>query len=107
MPLPWLSATVGVVPDAQGLRVSFVETDPGSSPVTSYTVTCIARDGSNAVLLASGAGSPIVVPGTVLRVTYSCTVRATNGEGSSATSAPRLCLMRFTNVQPLLNLLLD
>ena len=48
-----------------------------------------------------------VVPGVSMDVIYSCSVRATNGEGSSVASAPRLRLMRFTNIVPLLNLMLD
>ena len=60
-------------------------TGPGSiggSPITGYTVTC-----NPGAIGMSGAGSPITVTGLTNGTTYSCTVIATNGAGSSPPSA--------------------
>jgi hypothetical protein len=58
----------------------------GGSPITSYTVTCTPLGGGSAVM-ASGNGSPIIVPGLTGGVTYTCTVSATNAAGTGAPSA--------------------
>ena len=55
----------------------------GGSPVISYTVTA-----SPGGLPASGAASPIVVPGLTNGVAYTFTVRATNSVGTGAASPP-------------------
>ncbi len=55
----------------------------GGSPVISYTVTS-----SPGGLPASGAASPIVVPGLTNGVAYTFTVRATNSVGTGAASGP-------------------
>jgi hypothetical protein len=55
----------------------------GGSPVSSYTVTSTPGN-----LSASGTTSPITVPGLTDNTSYTFTVTATNGAGTSAASAP-------------------
>jgi hypothetical protein len=59
--------------------------DDGGLPILSYTATCTPATGP--VKAASGAGSPLPVPGLVNGSTYTCTVRATNSLGDSMESA--------------------
>jgi hypothetical protein len=55
----------------------------GGSPVISYTVTS-----SPGGISASGAASPIVVPGLTNGTAYTFTITATNSVGTGAASAP-------------------
>jgi len=59
----------------------------GSSPITSYTVTCTSGNGGVSGT-QSGAGSPITVHGLTPGATYTCTVDATNASGPGASSPP-------------------
>jgi len=58
----------------------------GGSAITSYTATCTPTVG--APVAASGAASPVVVPGLTNGMAYTCTVHATNLNGSGPESAP-------------------
>ncbi len=62
--------------------VSFAPPTTGDAP-TGYTVTATAGLGSTPVV-ASGAASPITVPGLAARTAYTYTVVAANGAGTSA-----------------------
>lgn len=57
----------------------------GSSPIAAYTATCTAN--GQATRSATGSASPLVVRGLTGGVHYTCSVSATNGEGSSGASA--------------------
>ena len=63
--------------------VSFTPGATGGLAVTGYTVTC--TDGQN-TFQGTGTESPITVDGVVNDVPYTCSVVATNPEGSSAPS---------------------
>ena len=67
------------------INVAFGPPADNGSPITGYTATCTA--GSSSVS-RSGSSSPIVVSGLVNGTSYTCTVDATNGDGTSAESAP-------------------
>lgn len=83
-----------VVPDAppaptvvggpSEITVTFSPPDNGS-PILDYTATCTA--GANAVS-RSHTSSPIIVFGLVNGTSYTCTVDATNADGTSAESPP-------------------
>ena len=53
----------------------------GGSPITSYTASCTPGP-----VTATGSASPITVTGLANGTTYSCTVRATNANGSGPAS---------------------
>lgn len=67
------------------ITVAFSPPADNGSPITGYTATCTAGASSVA---ASGSDSPIVVSGLVNGTSYTCTVDATNNDGTSAESAP-------------------
>ena len=58
----------------------------GSSPITGYTVTCTATDGTSST--AGGPFSPIFVTGVKGGKKYTCTARAVNAIGTGDPSAP-------------------
>jgi uncharacterized protein (TIGR03437 family) len=77
--VPNAPANVTAVAGDGSASISFA-----SNPNTTYTVTCT---GGGATLTASGATSPIVVAGLTNGTTYTCSVTATNGAGTSRPSA--------------------
>ncbi len=71
------AATAGT----DSISVTFTApTDPGTSPISSYTAIC-------GTISATGPSSPLVVQGLVVGQAYTCTVKATNASGSGAASA--------------------
>ncbi|MBC8024335.1 MAG: fibronectin type III domain-containing protein, partial [Burkholderiales bacterium] len=64
-------------------QVSFQPAADNGSPITSYTVTS-----SPGGIIASGSGSPILVPGLTNGTSYTFTVYATNAIGPGPASAP-------------------
>ena len=86
-------ATIPSVPDAPtvtrangSISVAFVAPANGGSAITGYTASCTSSDGG-AAGSNTGGTSPIVVSSLTNGNTYTCTVHATNLEGSSAESA--------------------
>ena len=94
------SSSVAVIPnrapDAPGpptvvagnaqVTVSFVAPFDGGSAITGYNAACVSSNAGVAGA-GSGAGSPIVVGGLSNGKSYTCTVTATNVNGTSAASA--------------------
>jgi hypothetical protein len=68
------------------IRVAFVAPANGGSAITGYTATCTSSDGG-AAGIASAASSPVLVRNLTNGKLYTCTVHATNAEGSSVESA--------------------
>ena len=59
----------------------------GGSAVTVYTTTCVSTAaGAATPVVASGASSPMLVPGLTPAKRYTCKVQATNAVGSSRNS---------------------
>jgi streptogramin lyase len=80
--------TVGIATTGTGsLTVPFTgPADDGGSLITDFTASCVSSDGG-VFGTESGTASPVVVSGVSNGNTYSCTVTATNGVGTSAPSA--------------------
>ena len=76
---PAAPAVISVTPGNAQISVAFAANGTGGSPITSYTATC----GGSSI---SGAASPILVMGLTNGTAYTCTVKATNGNGMSAVS---------------------
>ena len=81
-----VSAMAGVL----SASVSFSASSGNGSPVTGYTVT------SSGGQTASGATSPITVPGLTAETAYTFTVTATNALGTSLPSAPSNTVTPYT-----------
>lgn len=78
------SPTITKVDGVDGkIVVSFTPGATGGLAVTGYTATC--TDGQN-TFQGSGTSSPVTVDGVANDVTYTCSVIATNTEGSSPSS---------------------
>lgn len=88
-PLPALPSApvIGTATAEPGsASVSFTPGYDGATPVVRFDASCTSTNGG-AHAAASGAGSPIVVPGLTLGKTYTCRVTATNLLGTSSASA--------------------
>jgi titin len=75
-----------VTRQAGGVSVDFATPNDNGSAITSYKATCLSSNGGVARAV-SGASSPIVVLALTPGKTYTCTVVAVNGIGTSAASA--------------------
>jgi hypothetical protein len=72
------------------IRVTFAApANNGGSAITSYTARCVSSDGGTTGV-GSGPSSPVVVPAVTNGRTYTCTVRATSVQGTSAWSTASL-----------------
>ncbi len=81
--VPSAPTTVTAVGGDSQATVSFSGALSNGSPISIYTVTS-NPDG----IMATGASSPIIVPGLTNGTIYTFTVTATNGIGTGAASAP-------------------
>jgi hypothetical protein len=92
-----VTITIGVAPAAPTITgltngdgkvsVAFADTDPGTSPITSYTLTATDDSNANGTRTATGPGSPVEVSGLINGDTYEFTVTATSAFGTSPPSA--------------------
>jgi hypothetical protein len=79
--------TIGTATAGAGSgSATFTPGDDNGSQIISYTATCTSSTGTTGS--ATGTASPIVVTGLTDGATYTCTVNATNGVGTSMPSAP-------------------
>ena len=69
------------------VSVAFSDTNPGSSPITSYTVTATDDSDAKGTRTATGPSSPVEVSGLINGDTYEFTVTATSAVGTSPPSA--------------------
>ncbi|GHT39822.1 hypothetical protein AGMMS49965_06970 [Bacteroidia bacterium] len=83
-------ATAGV----EEATVAFAAPNPGSSAITSYTVT------SSGGQTATEAASPITVTGLTAGTSYTFTVTATSADGTSVPSAPSNAVTPTAPVTP-------
>jgi len=83
--VPAAPAQPSVAPGDSQVTVSFSAPNDGGSAITNYGATCISSNGG-ATGAASGAGSPVVVTGLSNGKSYTCTVAATNANGTGAAS---------------------
>ncbi|MFN8037303.1 MAG: fibronectin type III domain-containing protein [Acidimicrobiia bacterium] len=85
--LPGTPTITGVTRHDRSVTVAFsAPTDPGFSPVTSYSASCPSTTGG-ATGSQTGTVSPINVAGLTNGATYTCTVTAHNAAGAGAPSA--------------------
>ena len=70
---------------SQQATVRWTAPSDGGRTITGYTVSCVSSNGGSSGS-NSGATSPIAVTSATLGKSYTCTVLATNAEGSSAAS---------------------
>ena len=68
------------------LKVKFTAPADNGAPITGYTATCSSSNGG-ASKNRTGTASPITVTALNQGKTYSCTIKATNGRGTSPPSA--------------------
>lgn len=100
---PDAPAITKLVPGGQRISVHFNAPGwQGGTPITSYTASCT---GGGVTRTATGTVSPIVVTGLTNGVSYTCTVTATNGAGTSNASAG-LVKRAGSSMVSILNLLL-
>ncbi len=77
------------------VTVSFVAPFDGGSAITGYGAACVSANGGTPGT-APGAASPIVVSGLSNGKSYTCTVTATNANGTSVPSAPSAAVIPST-----------
>ena len=81
-------------------------TNTSGAPIASYTASCAAT--GQTTKTATGAGSPITVTGLKSGVAYSCSLTASNGSYTSASSASTAVTPdKSSDITPILILLLD
>ncbi len=79
--------TIGTaVPGSGQATVAFAPGTDGGSPITGFTVTCTAA--GQTTRSATGGASPITVTLLTNGTTYSCSVTATNANGTGLASGP-------------------
>jgi hypothetical protein len=83
--VPDAPATPTVSPGNAEIVVSFSPPADNGNSIISYDATCT---GGGSPVTRSGTSSPIIVFGLVNGTSYTCTVDATNGDGTSAESPP-------------------
>jgi titin len=91
--VPFVAAAVPAAPKIASLTrgtnsvsIAFPAPANNGDPITGYTATCASTNGG-LTGTASGSSSPLVVSSLTNAKTYSCTVRAANTMGDSASSA--------------------
>lgn len=81
-------------------------TNTGGAPIASYTASCAAT--GQTTKAATGTGSPITVTGLKAGIAFYCSLTASNGTFSSASSASMAVTpVRSADITPILMLLLD
>jgi hypothetical protein len=94
-----------LIPGNGSMRVVFSPpASTGGAAITGYTVSCI---GNGTTRAASGETSPITITGLTNGASYSCSVNAENGFGTSSASADAIKIVRPASIAPLLGIILD
>jgi hypothetical protein len=79
------TAVTAAAGDAQAIVNFSAPASDGGSNITAFTASC--TDGVN-TLIATGPASPLTIAPLVNGIEYTCTVTATNAEGTGAASSP-------------------
>lgn len=106
LPLPGPPTSVSATPLLASVQIGF--TPPAAAVgITSYVASCVANGSTPG--LVTGVMSPLSVLDLVPRVSYACTVAATNsrGTGPASTAVVVVPLGQVKALSPLLLLLLD
>src|SRR3954470_3677765 len=84
-PEPPTNVNVPVTPGPSEQVTFTPPANDGGDPISSFTASCTSSDGG-ADRTATGPASPLTVSGLSYGKTYTCTVKATNSEGSGVES---------------------
>lgn len=104
---PGAPVIIGIAPGQSRITISFTAPSNGGDPNLLYTVSCSAN--GQTTRTATGSTSPISVFEMTPGVSYSCSVRASNGAGSGMASASMTAVpaVRSKDLTPVLMLLLN
>ena len=98
-----VSATSGTASTTGSITVTYgTPGSNGGSPILKYTATCVSSNGgvTKSATFTGVAATPITVFSLTAGKSYTCTVKATNGAGSSAASVPSPLVIVGSPVPP-------
>jgi YD repeat-containing protein len=88
------------------LKIFFTPPPANGLAISSYTASCTPAAGGSTVT-ATGTTSPLVVTGLANKVSYTCSIHATNSVGSGSESAALTKKTGIVSIMPLLTIILN